>query len=292
MHMHMHMHMEGRSESGSLEARYERDGCVFPVTQQLGSPEAVDGLDALCTRLVAGRPPTLAPEDLLNLHYTVPAMLAACRHPALVGMARRLLGVEAVSIFTSRILCKAPRTGKAIAWHQDSNYWPLIPPGGERVAPRVASVWLALDDVGLDNGPVYFLPFPAQPDSDGRNVEELVLDAGGGTDGFDNFNLSLDATRLNEAGAVPVLLERGDASWHGAWTIHRSDTNASDRRRLAFIVRYVPTGTRVAGGVRGSFDESYDFVPASGPGSDETRPPAAGDAYAPCFGKSAAALNK
>ena len=32
-------------------------------------------------------------------------------------------------------------TGKAIPWHQDSNYWPLIPPGATEVAPKVALNW-------------------------------------------------------------------------------------------------------------------------------------------------------
>ena len=108
----------------AVVAEYEREGCVWPVKGLL-SPAEVDDLDALCTRLVAERPAGLPAEDLLNLHRTVPGVLAACKHPALVGLARRLLGADAVSVFTSRILCKEPRAGKEIAWHQDSLYWPL-----------------------------------------------------------------------------------------------------------------------------------------------------------------------
>lgn len=139
------------------------------------------------------------------------------------------------------------------------------------------------------------LPFSAQPESRGRNVEEFVVDAGGDTAGFDNFNLSLDAARLNGGGARPVLVARGDAEWHSAWTCHRSEANRSAARRLAFIVRYVPAGTTVVGGVRGAFGDDYELV---GAGAADASPPlgpgpaGGGDVYAPCFGNAARALKK
>ena len=36
--------------------------------------------------------------------------------------------------------------------HHYSPDWPLIPPGGNEIDPKVASLWLAVDDVGPDNG--------------------------------------------------------------------------------------------------------------------------------------------
>ena len=201
----------------AVASEYRANGCVFPIALFAGAD--LDELDALCTALVDARPPELAPEDLLNLHLTVPEVLAACRLPRMLALARRLLGADDVSVFTSRILCKMPHTGKEICWHQDSNYWPLVPPGStDVVAPKVASVWVALDDVTERNGPMDVLPYAAQPESRGRSVDELVVDAGGSTDGFDNFNLSVDAAKLNVSGARKVLLRRGDAEAHSART--------------------------------------------------------------------------
>lgn len=200
----------------AVASEYRANGCVFPIALFAGAD--LDELDALCTALVDGRPPELAPEDLLNLHLTVPEVLAACRLPRMLALARRLLGADDVSVFTSRILCKMPHTGKEICWHQDSNYWPLVPPGSTDVSPEVASVWVALDDVTERNGPMDVLPYSAQPESRGRNVDELVVDAGGSTAGFDNFNLSVDAAKLNVSGTRKVLLRRGDAEAHSART--------------------------------------------------------------------------
>merc|ERR1712216_867952 len=157
--------------------------------------------------------------------------MGLCRHPRVVGLAKALLGTESVSIFTSRILCKEGGTGKEIPWHQDSNYWPLVPPGSEDVKPQVASFWLALDDVDTENGAMQVLPFTAQPETASRNCTEFIKDSGGSTDGFDNFNLSLDGSKLNTAGAKWCYMKRGSCEWHSAWTVHRSDANKSQRRR-------------------------------------------------------------
>lgn len=279
----------GRSRSrsrspGTYRAEYARDGCVFPV-RGLVPRARLDEVDQLLTKLVAERPENLAPEDLLNLHTTSNEVLALCQEPGILAFAKNLLGTEDIAVFTSRILCKLPGTGKEIPWHQDSNYWPLAPPGKKEFDPQVASVWLALDDVDDANGPMDVLPFPAQPESKGRNATEMIIDSGGDTAGFDNFNLSLDAAKLNVGGARRVLIPRGSAEWHSAWTIHRSDPNRSDRRRMAWIVRYVPTGTTVIPGLRATFDASYRILPVSGRGAvSSVSADGPHGIYSPCFG--------
>lgn len=279
-------------EADALAATYRAEGCVFPIRLFADDDAGLDDLDALCTQLVEGRPKNLASEDLLNLHWTVPEVLRACRRPDFLRVARTLLDTDDVSVFTSRILCKLPRTGKEIVWHQDSNYWPLVPPGHATIAPKVCSIWLALDDVTEDNGPMEVLPFSAQPESRGRSVDELVVDAGGDTSGYDNFNLSLDASKLNLRGSRKVLLTRGEAEAHSAWTIHRSAPNASDRRRMVFIVRYCPTGTAVVPGVRGSFDADFPLCCVAGAGATDAVVSPKAPRYAPCFGNAVAALKK
>ena len=56
----------------------------------------------------------------------------------------------------------------ALRGAQDSNYWPLTDPfdaGTLTPAPRVTSLWLALDEVTRENGAMEVLPFSAQPES-------------------------------------------------------------------------------------------------------------------------------
>lgn len=266
-----------------LAAEYRQEGYLF-VRRRLLTEAELDNAEKLLAGLVAERPEGLAPEDLLNLHMTHAGVLELCRHPRVVEMAQALLRTPDVSIFTSRVLCKEGGTGKEIPWHQDSNYWPLVPPGCDEVRPEVASIWLPLDDVDSENGPMQVLSFVAQPETAYRNCTEFIMDSGGSTAGFDNFNLSLDPSKLNAAGGKWCYLKRGESEWHSAWTVHRSEPNRSCRRRLVWIVRYCPTGTSVRGGVRGSFDEAFPIVPATGAGCEMGPPRQGEDLYAPCFG--------
>ena len=45
------------------------------------------------------------------------------------------------------------------------------------------------------------------------------------------------------------------------------------RRRLVWIVRYCPTGTRIIPGIRGAFDETYPLVPVMGDGVQRQQQP-------------------
>ena len=165
--------------------------------------------------------------------------------------------------------------------------------------PKVASLWLALDDVDESNGAMEVLPFSVQPESASRSVpENFIHNAGGNTKGFDNFNLTLDSSKLNVNQGKGVFLNRGEAEFHSAFTIHRSDPNRSSRRRMAWIVRYCPTGTQVVGGIRGAFDSDYPLIPVMGEGAhandlNDNLIPITNvsetidkDIYAPCFGNS------
>ena len=101
-----------------------------------------------------------------------------------------------------------------------------------------------------------------------------------------------------------VTIQRGEAEFHSAYTIHRSDPNRSTMRRLAWIVRYCATGTRVVPGVRGSFDEGYRLVPVMGPDAalepeglhsvddKEEDGRVVRSIYAPCFGNAVKELKK
>ena len=280
-------------------AAFRAEGLVFPVRGVL-APAELDAADALLSSLVAERPAGLAAEDLLNLHWTVPAVLDLCRAPRALALARATLGTPDVSVFTSRILCKLPG-GRELPWHQDSFYWPLVPPGGVPASadapdgtwPAVCSLWLSLDDLADDMGVMEVLPYSAAPATRDRSARELVVDTGGDTAAYDNFNLQLDATRLDTRGALRVVVARGEAELHSAFVVHRSDANKSSKRRLVWIVRYVPTGTTVAAGRRATFGADFPLVPVCGRGADDPaalepcRP--ALERYAPCFGAAAAA---
>lgn len=127
------------------------------------------------------------------------------------------------------------------------------------------------------------IPFSEQPNSRLRNVTECMI-----KHDREKFNLSLDPAKINTPGSRKVLLSRGQSSWHSAWNIHKSSPNKSSCRRLAWIVRYVPTGTTVKGGVRDAFGADYQIVPVAGAGSSSKLAQPHRERYAPCLGKNTA----
>ena len=106
---------------------YQKEGYVFPV-RGLFTEERLDAVDHMLSEIVENRPRSLPPEDLLNLHLTCTEVLDLCKEATCLRLASKLLESTDLSVFTSRILCKLPRHGKEIQWHQDALYWPLQPP--------------------------------------------------------------------------------------------------------------------------------------------------------------------
>ena len=47
--------------------------------------------------------------------------------------------------------CKMPGDVQRVSWHQDASYWPLTP-------SKVVTIWLAIDDVDAENGPMTVIP--------------------------------------------------------------------------------------------------------------------------------------
>src|SRR3989441_12413164 len=52
------------------------------------------------------------------------------------------------------------------------------------------------------------------------------------------------AVEVDEAHAVPCLLEPGEMSLHHIKLVHGSEPNRSDHRRIGFAIRYIPTHVR------------------------------------------------
>jgi hypothetical protein len=138
---------------------------------------------------------------------------------------------------------------------------------------------------------------------------DFVVNTGGNIEDFSNFNLAIRPEKLLPAlevaprttaflgegpdreakedrcdsepgmkgggssgggGGRTVLLRYGEASFHSSFTVHRSGKNRSrKRRRMAWIVRYVETGTRVLGGHRPVFPSDYRLIPVCGRGGPE-----------------------
>lgn len=139
-----------------------------------------------------------------------------------------LVGGNLVCTMT-HYFCKLSGDTKQVAWHQDASYWPLTP-------SKVVTVWLAIDDVDEDNGPMTVIPgshlHGIIPFEHSTKEENNVL--GQTVQGPDKWG---DAP-------VPFVMQAGQISMHTDMLLHGSAPNLSDRRRCGLTLRYNPPEVR------------------------------------------------
>jgi phytanoyl-CoA hydroxylase len=153
-------------------------------------------------------------------------------HVRLTDVARRFLGPD-LACFTAHYICKPPRDGLPVLWHQDGAYWKLAP-------MEALTVWLAVDRSHRGNGCLEMIP-----GSHRVAIAPPVLRAGA-----DNMLSSeVDAGLVDEwaerAGIEHVELDPGDLSIHHPNILHRSQPNRSNERRCGLDIGYISTATRI-----------------------------------------------
>src|SRR5262249_37324051 len=146
-----------------------------------------------------------------------------------------------IALFASAYLCKPPRDGQPVLWHQDGSYWPLDP-------MEVVTLWLAVDDSTPENGCMRVIP--------GSHKSELapILPR---MDIANALSSGMDESLVDSAKATDVVLCAGDVSIHHPNIVHGSNANLSDRRRCGLTIRYIPTTTRILIGENERFPSAF-----------------------------------
>jgi len=66
------------------------------------------------------------PEEIRNLHLTDDYIMRFASHPKIIKVVSDLLGgTTDIKIFATRMVCKLPKVGEGVPWHQDSSYYNL-----------------------------------------------------------------------------------------------------------------------------------------------------------------------
>lgn len=159
-----------------------------------------------------------------------------CRRPDLLDMVGDLLAPE-LDCFLSQFIFKLPGAiGQP--WHQDAFYFPFS------TSPQVG-VWIAVTEATEDNGPLWVVP-----GSHRGPVHEVMLDERPEA----NFGY-VEIVEHDTTGAIPVLMQPGDALVFHSNLVHRSTDNESDRERAAMVFHYA------IGGTDDHSEERFGFVP-------------------------------
>jgi phytanoyl-CoA hydroxylase len=211
--------------------QYERLGyCIFPrFLSADGVIRCREHLEQVMNSLIPG----FIPEQTVGAHQIEPWLFKLACEPKLLDMIERQIGPDIV-LWASHLLCKPPRTGEDIPWHQDAPYW--------NVSGRLSGgVWIPVDDVAVDNGAMSIVP--------GWHDKGVLPRRHSGKD---FFNQEIDPDVLPkdiDTIKVQYLLKAGQMAIHHPMMLHNSVKNGSERWRRVIILRYM-----AADGVMGEKD--------------------------------------
>ena len=173
--------------------------------------------------------PDRRPEDLnTDLVVGDPFWVRLAGDDRLLDIAETFLGPD-IALFASHYICKPPKTGLPVLWHQDGSYWPLEP-------MNVITLWLALSEVTPENGCMRVIPGTHRMDLSevvSRTDQENVLGSG------------MDESLIEGYDSEDIILNPGDVEIHHPNIVHGSLANQSDTWRMGLTLRYIPTSTRI-----------------------------------------------
>ena len=177
---------------------------------------------------------TLSKGQKIHLLQTWVAELV--HHPRILDAVEDVLGADILCWGTS-LFVKNARDPHYVSWHQDSTYWGLD-------KPDVVTAWVALSPATRASGCMKMLP--------GSHTCEQIPHR----DTLAEDNLLTRgqeiAVEVDESKGRYIELAPGEVSLHHVRTVHASEPNGSDDRRIGVALRYIAPHVRQLNGERDS----------------------------------------
>jgi len=205
---------------------YHRDGYCFPVPA-MPAAEAADYRRRLeAHEAKAGAPLQGNWRHKTHLLFTWADELV--HRPSILDAVEDVIGPD-ILCWTTNFFIKEAGSPGFVSWHQDSTYWGLDP-------DDVITAWVAFTNSDLESGCMKVIP--------GTHTQSQIPHV----DTFHQDNLLSRgqeiAVAVDEAKAIDIVLQPGEASLHHIKLVHGSAPNRSSDRRIGFAIRYIPTHVR------------------------------------------------
>jgi ectoine hydroxylase-related dioxygenase (phytanoyl-CoA dioxygenase family) len=137
----------------------------------------------------------------------------------MADVCRATIGENAY-LFWNQYVVKGTDKDSAFSWHQDSGYV-------HHECPMYLTCWVTLDDVTLENGTVYLLPYSQVGI---RTIVQHVMD-----------EKSHDLVGyFGKDPGVPVVIPAGSIAVFSSYVFHRSGPNLTNKMRRIFLPQYSP----------------------------------------------------
>lgn len=151
------------------------------------------------------------------------AFLETATLPEILDRVADCIGPD-ILLWGTQLFAKPAGTGKEVPWHQDGHFYCIDP-------LESCSVWIALDDVDTENGCMRYIPGSHKLGL----LEHMREDRADVTASASLASAAFDASQARDD-----VLGAGQMSIHDVNLIHGSMPNRSDRRRVGFVIRYMP----------------------------------------------------
>jgi hypothetical protein len=147
------------------------------------------------------------------------------RDPSILDMVAQLIGPD-ICLWNMSFFAKPALNGKETPWHQDGQYWPIVP-------LATCTVWIAIDDCTPENGPLRYIPGSHKTHRLMGHVQDNSPEY--------TLNQKLNADEYDEAVAEDLIIEAGQMALHDVYIAHGSAPNRSPRPRRGMTMRMMPT---------------------------------------------------
>ena len=211
------------------DVRFFSENGYLVYHQQLFAAGKFRRLQQLFDGILEQLPEDARPEGMDTPHFAFPELFEWLAADEVLDFVEPLIGPN-IALWASHFLCKLPKRGLAVPWHEDSAYWNV-----SLSEHKVITVWLAIDDSLPDNGCMRVIPgthhhgFSEYEEVDhSRHV----------------FGTRIRPDQLDESKAVSLAIRAGECHVHHAKLMHSSSPNTSGRRRCGYTMRYMTTDVK------------------------------------------------
>lgn len=153
-----------------------------------------------------------------HAHLSYPGIRKVTVGEKMAQVNRRILGPNTY-LFLDQFVVKAAERGMKLSWHQDAGFITHT-----TVKPYL-TCWIPLDDVTVENGTIYVLPY------DRAGTRDLVPHT------LEEGTNDMVGYRGDDPGD-PVEVAAGSLVAFSAYTFHRSGPNTTDAARRVYRAQY------------------------------------------------------
>lgn len=198
--------------------QYHDQGFISPV-RVISEAEALS-IKAQLEEAEANFPEEVNAQSRNNLHLSFVFLDALAHNTTIVDAIEDLIGPD-VALWASVMFIKEPSSKQYVSWHQDATYMGLD-------SSDFPTPWIALSPSNKETGCMTMISgshkSPIQKHED-TYAENNILTRG------------QVISNVDESKAVDLILKPGEMSIHHGATIHGSQPNNSNQRRIGFSLQ-------------------------------------------------------